>query len=167
MKAVQCKGCGAFLSIKGLVNCPRCQAYLDPPDHAKQNEAKSVNGLKMSEWLGVLALIGIAAMIALIIKLVFFPSAEKTREDSKRQRIIAALTQCQNAIKSTAKYGGAESPPYAQNHGSGDEFYFAWPTGSFHFTNGFGAREKMSASCIGSLSTGSITQLTINGKDAQ
>ena len=55
-------------------------------------------------------------------------------------------------------------PPYSKNWGKGDEFYFAWPTGSFYFKNGFGASVPMSASSIGRISTEQVEQLTLNGK---
>ncbi len=76
-----------------------------------------------------------------------------------------ALANCQISITKTAEYGDAERPPFAENYGKGDEFYFAWPKGAFHFTNGFHAKVPMSASCIGSLHAGAITSLTVNGKD--
>jgi hypothetical protein len=88
------------------------------------------------------------------------PSAEQEQARQERQALVA----CQQAIQAQAQYGAAEAPPYTSNHGTGREFYFAWPTGSFSFSNGFGARVNMSASCIGDLGTGTITQLTVNGK---
>jgi type II secretory pathway pseudopilin PulG len=109
---------------------------------------------------------GLAAALCCIPLLGFIgyrlvvPSAEQEQSRQVRQ----ALAACQQAIRAQARYGGADAPPYTSNHGTGDEFYFAWPTGSFAFTNGFGAPEKMSASCIGDLRTGTITQLTLNGQ---
>lgn len=102
-------------------------------------------------------------MVILIGYSIAVPSPEKVR----KQAVDKALVACQLAIKSLAQYGGADLPPYVPNNARGqdDEFYFAWPRGSFEFTNGFGAREKMSASCTGTLSTGKITSLTVNGKD--
>lgn len=122
-------------------------------------QAKS--GLTVSERIGLVAIIGSVAFIGLIVYFAAFPSTEKKRHEG----VMQALAQCQSAIKSVAKYGNAETPPYIDNYGRGDEFYFVWPSGSFHFANEFGAQEKMSASCIGVISTGLITQLTINGKD--
>jgi hypothetical protein len=89
------------------------------------------------------------------------PSPEQIQD----RKVAAALLACQKQIIAHSKFGDAEQPPFSQNHGSGNEFYFAWPTGSFHFKNGFGASVKMSASCIGDLSTGEIKALTLNGKD--
>ena len=90
------------------------------------------------------------------------PSAEKLRD----RALADALVACQYAIKATAAYGGADLPPPVKNYGtSADEFYFAWQRGSFEFPNAFGAKEKMSASCTGKLSTLEIQSLTINGRD--
>lgn len=76
----------------------------------------------------------------------------------------AALRLCQQTIHGLAEFGGADTPPYATNYGKGDEFYFAWPRGSFEFTNGYGAKLPMSASCIGSIRRFEIEHLTINAK---
>ncbi|MEO8600493.1 MAG: hypothetical protein ABI656_11765 [bacterium] len=163
MAAIKCKGCGAYLSVKGLVNCPICQTYLEPAHHVKQAESIAPHRLSTSEWIAASTLVGITGLIVFIIWMVVFPSEEKKRHGL----ISSALVGCQYAIKSLAKFGDAEMPPYVKNYArdADNEFYFAWPLGSFHFTNRFGAREKMSASCIGVLSTGEITQMTLNGKD--
>jgi hypothetical protein len=113
------------------------------------------------DWFAIIVLSAIAILIGLIIYKVAAPSESKTRD----QAVSTALYQCQRAIHSTAQYGGADTPPFAKNYGKGDEFYFAWPRGSFEFANGFGAHEKMSASCNGILSTGEIKGLTVNGKN--
>lgn len=81
------------------------------------------------------------------------------------RQVGAALLACQQRIAGLAEFGKAETPPYAKNYGKGDEFYFAWQRGSFHFKNGFGASVPMSASCTGIVSTGFIQHLTLNGKD--
>lgn len=170
MAAVQCPGCNAHLSVKGLVNCPLCQAYLNPPHHRGAPPAAptgckagtlEARGTPPLQWLAVVALTAAALAVIVMIASVAFPSAEKIRH----RQVMSALTQCQRAVQSTAKYGEADQPPYTENHGSADEFYFAWPAGSFYFSNAFGARMKMSASCVGAVSTGTITQLTVNGKD--
>jgi len=116
--------------------------------------------LRLKELLAWGVLIAIALLVGLIAYRVVVPSDEKLRA----QKVSAALLQCQQRIASLAEYGDAEMPPYAKNYGKGDEFYFAWQRGSFHFRNGFGAPVKMSASCIGDLSTGEIKQLTVNSK---
>ena len=106
------------------------------------------------------ALGSIALLIALIAYRVVVPSEETLHA----RKVSAALFQCQQLILGQATYGDAETPPYAPNYGKKGEFYFAWQRGSFHFKNGYGAPEKMSASCTGDLSTGEITHLTVNAK---
>lgn len=130
-----------------------------PPPQIVQVKASYV--MTGKDWFATITLSAIAVLVCLIIYRVIVPSDAKVRD----RAVSAALFGCQKAIKSTAQYGDAEMPPYAKNHGSGDEFYFAWPKGSFEFANGFGSREKMSASCIGAISTGEIKQLTVNSKD--
>jgi len=81
------------------------------------------------------------------------------------RKVSAALLACQQRIAGTAEFGDSETPPYSKNWAKGDEFMFAWPRGSFHFKNGFGAAVPMSASCTGLISTEEIQHLTVNGKD--
>ncbi|WP_409266854.1 hypothetical protein [Massilia sp. BHUDP2] len=114
-------------------------------------------------WFSYTILVVIAVLVILIGYRVVVPSEEKKHA----QKVSAALLNCQQRIAGLAEYGGAEAPPYTKNYGKGDEFYFAWGRGSFHFQNGFGAKVPMSASCIGSVSTGQIEQLTLNGKTIQ
>jgi len=103
----------------------------------------------------------IVVFVLLIVYRLVVPSESKLHD----RAVSAALLACQQRIAGLADYGGAETPPYAKNHGKGDEFYFAWQRGSFHFRNGFGAEVPMSASCTGVVSTGEIQHLTLNGKN--
>jgi hypothetical protein len=176
MATIQCPGCNAHLSVKGLVNCPLCQTYLNPPHHRTitpathgtrpvhldaQTAPRLSTTFGWAEWLGAATLAGIAAMVVVLIYTATFPSAEKIRD----RQVSAALAQCQHAIRAHAQYGEAETPPYVPNHGRDDEFHFAWAPGAFHFTNGFGAKVRMSASCNGNVSSGKIQSLTLTGKD--
>lgn len=176
MSGIKCAGCGAHITVRGLSKCPICKGPLapiadsrlghDPSGKTSKSKAgtlaPSATKLPISQWIGLICICGIVASIAVIIWSIANPSAE-----SLRKRALAdALVKCQYAIKSTASHGGAELPPYAKNYGTlADEFYFAWPRGSFEFQNGFGGKAQMSASCTGVLSTGKITKLTVNGKD--
>lgn len=170
MAAIKCPGCGAYLSVNGLVNCPRCQTDLpsrlvNPASTSGsiQHSSGSVpgSGSSSKELLSGVIFLVLGALVIFIAWNIFVPSEEKKR----KQLVSKALLDCQYAIKSLAKFGDAEVPPYVQNFGKDGEYYFAWPLGSFHFVNGFGVKEKMSASCLGDLNTGKITQLTLNGKD--
>ena len=177
MPAVQCPSCKAHISVPGLYDCPLCKGPLPTPFVEKKNAvvpppvygaAPSFTASKPTSQSArnVLVLAGAGALVfcvGVIIYSVVFPSAEKQRKAA----IGKALVACQYAIKALAQYGNADLPPYVPNHARSqdDEFYFAWPRGSFEFANGFGAREKMSASCTGTLSTSTIKSLTVNGKD--
>lgn len=176
MAGVKCAGCGTHITVRGLSACPICKAPVEPIADSrlggvtKGNVSKgkttashpSTTRLSLGHWVGLVCIFGIVVSIAVIIWSIANPSPEKLR----KRALADALVKCQYAIKGTAAHGGAELPPYAKNYGTlADEFYFAWPRGSFEFQNGFGGKELMSASCIGVLSTGTITQLTINGKD--
>lgn len=107
-------------------------------------------------------LLAFLLMVGILVYQVAFPSKGELQE----RKMLKALASCQHRIAGLAQYGDAEMPPFTKNYGKGDEFYFAWPRGSFHFKNGFGASLPMSASCIGIISTGKIKQLTINGAPA-
>lgn len=180
MAAIKCTGCGTYISVKGMVNCPKCGAYLSPPHHTPTPASvpKAIPGapkmagsptpktsLKISDYFTILGVTSLAGVIAFVVYMVAFPSAEKKEQDAYTSAVRAALFQCQTAIASTAKYGGSDTPPYVKNNGSKDDFYFAWPRGSFYFTNAYGAKEAMSASCNGSLKDGTISSMTLNAKD--
>ena len=176
MAGVTCTGCGAHITVRGLDQCPICRIPITPittpifapaaaqpipPPPPRVAQIKASNSMAWKDWIAVVAISVLAVSVCLILYRVIVPSTEKLHD----RAVSAARLNCQQTIKSTAQYGGAEMPPYAENYGKGDEFYFAWPRGSFEFINGFGAREKMSASCIGVISTGEIKQLTINSQD--
>lgn len=63
MTAIQCPGCKARITVPGLINCPRCQTFMDPPflrEHvATQADAARGpgSGLGLKEWFG-LAILG-------------------------------------------------------------------------------------------------------------
>lgn len=167
MASIQCPGCNAHITVPGLINCPRCQTFMDPPflrEHQAKAAAAASNRpslLGPREWFAFAALTAIVALVGLIVYRVAVPSGSQVHD----RAVSAALLACQQRIAGLAEFGGAEMPPYSKNWAKGDEFHFAWPAGSFHFKNGFGALVPMSASCIGSASTGEIQQLTVNGRD--
>lgn len=77
-----------------------------------------------------------------------------------------ALTMCQMALKRAARDPDNANIPYVPDHGSGDEFYFAWggSTKMVRMRNGLGLDVAASASCIVSKSQRRITSLTLNGQ---
>jgi hypothetical protein len=169
MASIQCSGCKAHITVPGLINCPRCQTFLDPPflrERAAADAKAAVRAAAARQLLGPKEWLGLAVLAAVIVGMlsigyrVLQPSESQVHD----RNVMSALLACQQRITGMAEYGEAETPPYSKNFGKGDEFYFAWQRGSFHFKNGFGASVPMSASCIGSVSTGEIQQLTVNGK---
>lgn len=170
MASIQCPGCKAHISVRGLIDCPLCQTFLDPPflreidaGAARENKAtlKAQRLYGPKEWFGMITISAIAIMLAFLAYQVVAPSEGELHS----RKVSAALLSCQQRISATAEYGDAETPPYSKNWAKGDEFMFAWPRGSFHFKNGFGASVPMSASCTGAISTGEIQHLTVNSKD--
>lgn len=170
MAGITCTGCGAHVTVRGLTKCPICRIPMSPISDARVKvlaptpsppRERAAYATTAKDWFTIITLSAIAILIVLIIYRVAIPSDSQIRD----RAVSAALYQCQRAIHLTAQYGNADMPPYVKNYGRDDEFYFAWPRGSFEFANGFGAREKMSASCNGILSTNEIKSLTVNGKD--
>lgn len=167
MASIQCPGCKAHITVPGLINCPRCQTFMDPAflrEHQAQLAAAALpkaSLLGAREWLGFAVLAAIVLLVGLMVYRAVVPSASQLHD----RAVASALVACQQRIAGLAEFGGAETPPYTKNWGKGDEFYFAWPTGSFHFKNGFGTNVPMSASCTGFVSTGEIMRLTLNGND--
>ena len=170
MAAHKCAGCGTFLTGKYLTTCPRCGTAFNPADRYKKTQATlpasipsaSISSRSSSESIGRIIIVSVTVVAAVAIYANWSPSTNRQQAID----ISSSLRVCQDAILSQAKFGDSETPPAVPNHGSGDEFYFAWPHGSFHFKNGFNASVKMSASCIGKISTGQITSLTVNGQDS-
>lgn len=78
----------------------------------------------------------------------------------------AALTMCQSTLRKVSRDPDNADVPYVPDHGSGDEFYFAWgaSTKMARMRNGLGLEVPASASCIVSKSQKRITSLTLNGK---
>jgi hypothetical protein len=170
MAGIHCPGCKANISVPGLIDCPLCQTFLDPPflrelnaNASRENRtmlaAQALSGTHQWFNWAVLGTLGLA--IAALIYVVTMPSEKQERD----RRVASALASCQKRIAGLAEFGEAETPPYTKNWAGGDEFYFAWQRGSFHFKNGFGALVPMSASCTGVISTGEIHHLTLNNKD--
>jgi len=167
MASIQCPGCEAHITVPGLINCPRCQTFMDPPflrEHQAQLAAATHAKTSLvgpREWLGF----SVLAAVALLVGLLAYRAAVPSESQLHDRKVGAALLACQQRIAGLAEFGGAEMPPYSKNWGKGDEFCFAWPAGSFHFKNGLGASVPMSASCTGIVSSQTIEHVTLNGKD--
>lgn len=170
MASIQCSGCKAHITVPGLINCPRCQTFLDPPflrERAAADAKAAARAAAARQLLGPKEWLGLAVLAAVIVGMlsIGYRVLQPSESQVQDRNVMAALFACQQRITGLAEYGEADTPPYSKNFGKGDEFYFAWQRGSFHFKNGFGASVPMSASCVGSVSTGEIQHLTVNGKD--
>lgn len=170
MASIQCSGCKAHITVPGLINCPRCQTFLDPPflrERAAADAKAAARAAAARQLLGPKEWLGLAVLAAVIVGMlsIGYRVLQPSESQAQDRKVMSALFACQQRITGLAEYGEADTPPYSKNFGKGDEFYFAWQRGSFHFKNGFGASVPMSASCIGSVSTGEIQHLTVNGKD--
>jgi len=108
--------------------------------------------------------------------------AEETPQASAEDRakfeiVNAARRACEEVIRAKIPRATVQgmTPPevwfdVVPNHGKGNEFYFAWSSGTIH-----GASRKKpdrltgsmaaSASCIGTYSPREISSLTVNGSD--
>lgn len=178
MAGVTCIGCGAHVTVRGLLKCPICQIPMKPiiGDYQARSEAQAIEApprqppipkvkvahvMSLMDWFAAITVSALAVLICLIVYRVIVPSESQLQD----RAVSSALYQCQKHIHSLATFGGSDMPPPTANNGANDEFYFAWPRGSFEFANAFGGREKMSASCLGTVSTGEIKQLTLNAKD--
>lgn len=167
MASIQCPDCKAHITVPGLINCPRCQTFMDP-SFLREHQARlaatarpKTSLLGPREWLGFAVLAAIVLLVGVAVYRAMVPSASQLHD----RAVAAALLACQQRIAVLAEFGGGEVPPHSKNWAKGDEFSFSWPTGSFYFKNGFGASVPMSASCTGVVSTGEIQHLTVNGKD--
>jgi hypothetical protein len=152
MATLTCTGCGAHLALSGRADCPRCHTALPGPAASTTPHVPPHAGSLMPR----LALAVIVVLVVLIGYRVAVPSAAQQYE----RHVASALYTCQHALSGRLPSG--TTPPFTRNFGSGDEFYFAWPAGSIPLPDG---STGFSASCIGRVSTGQITQLTINGRD--
>ena len=94
--------------------------------------------------------------------------AEIRKAAARYAQTNKALAACKRAITEAIGASRSVTIPDSQNYNSGtvdpDEFYFAWPHGSFKIETNSGVRD-MSASCTGSLGNSKIDHVTINGRD--
>jgi len=96
MPSVQCPGCKAHISVPDLINCPRCQTFMDPPflrqcaPAAAAAARVSGYGLGAKEWLG-LSVIGAAiALVGLILYRLGVHSESQVHD----RKVSAALLAC-------------------------------------------------------------------------
>lgn len=84
-------------------------------------------------------------------------------QSEKRSAELRALGQCKHEMARFLNADGAGVIPDVQNHGSGNEFVYAWPRGLVVISSTYG-KAGMSASCDGSLKPLKVMSLSINGR---
>lgn len=84
---------------------------------------------------------------------------------SAEEQVARALATCQARITALSIGGKVPDPPPAKNYGTLTEFYFVWPKGVFFYADSEGVLNAASATCRGDVTTGLITELSLNGQD--
>lgn len=94
------------------------------------------------------------------------PAKTEVLSPAQNALLDRALADCKSAIANNFGASGSGMIPDVDNHGATDkdEFYYAWPRGSYRLSTALGTVD-MSASCTGSIRSGKIDWLTINAKD--
>lgn len=73
----------------------------------------------------------------------------------------AILRQCQNSVRSLARFGDSDRPGYAKGIVADGRMTFEWEPGSFFFLNGDNQRVPQSARCVARLDTQTIIFLQL------
>ena len=84
-------------------------------------------------------------------------------QNESRSAELKGMDMCKAEIARFLSADGAGAIPDVQNHGSDNEFIYAWPKGLVTVTSVFGTA-GISASCDGSLKPLKVMSLSINGK---
>jgi hypothetical protein len=109
---------------------------------------------RIVKWALIVAVVGIAGWIASVLL--------TDTPDKHAQRVDAAiLRQCQNAIRSLARFGDSDRPGPATGVRSEGRITFDWPEGSFFFLQGDNTRAPQSARCRARLDTQTIIYLQL------
>lgn len=87
-----------------------------------------------------------------------------TPEARQQRREAAILRQCQNALRSLARFGDSDRPGHADGVVENGLVSFAWPPGSFWFLTGTGERQAQSAACTARLDTQTIIFLQLRDR---
>jgi hypothetical protein len=106
---------------------------------------------------GGLLLVVLAAAGVWIATVLLNDTPEKHAE-----RVEAAiLRQCQNSVRSLARFGDSDRPGYAKATVENGLMAFDWAPGSFYFLNGENQRVPQSARCVARLDTQTIIFLQL------
>lgn len=159
-----------YAGTVGFATKEQAQEYIDSsgksrPENVIETKAqKGANGAHIhvaGESTSTIVWLLVAA-IALVAFVGWFFLSMRDGEGSGSRVAASALTRCQQAILSTAKYGDAESPPYRTPELTKSSALYVWEVGSFHFKNGFGVKVPQSAKCLATKDE--IIYLEMNGE---
>lgn len=166
MTSIRCSKCDATLLVKKrYANCPWCTAPLDAAyiERAERKPPKPAPWLSAAEALVVGA---VAAAGLVLVTLADGWSAPPHRADRGPVQVVTtSLSICQQRLARQTRSGRIEYPPRVANKGSGAEFFYEWPDGSFHFEQADGLPVPMRATCRGRIASGRLIELTLNGVD--
>jgi hypothetical protein len=112
---------------------------------------------RVVKWVVAAGVLGVIGWIASVL-LADTPEKHAQRVDA------AILRQCQNAIRSLARFGDSDRPGAAMGVRSNGRITFEWPEGSFYFLQGDNTRAAQSARCIARLDTQTIIFLQLRDK---
>lgn len=76
----------------------------------------------------------------------------------------AVLRQCQNSVRSLARFGDSDRPGYAKATVADGLMTFDWAPGSFFFLDGDNQRVPQSARCVARLDTQTIIFLQLRSR---
>ena len=108
---------------------------------------------------GIVAIAALA-IVGWIASVLLADTPEKHAE-----RVDAAiLRQCQNAIRSLARFGDSDRPGPSVGTRQEGRITFEWPDGSFYFLQGDNTRAPQSARCVARLDTQTIIFLQLRDK---
>lgn len=164
MPNIRCPACGSSLQRrKRYVNCPWCgqplaAVYLAQPydAHEAYRAWPSWKG-----WAGAAALAVPAVGLVVLGDSQMRPFVDPPTDE----HVAQALEVCRSRIAALSAGGKVPAPPPAKNYGTLPEFYFVWPKGVFFYADSEGVLNAASATCRGDVTTGLITELSLNGQD--
>lgn len=154
MAIVKCNECGAKISDKAPA-CLKCGAPVPPGAYEAQTAKAKKNNIIAYSFM---------AIAGLVVMLSFTgPGKDQTAQGVSESH---ALMLCQTALKRASKDPDSADIPYVNSFGKGDEYYFAWgsSTRPVQMKNGFGMMVPAGASCIVSVSSGTIRKLTLDSE---
>lgn len=164
MPNIRCPACGSTLQRrKRYVDCPSCGQPLAAVHQAQPFDVGQAYRAwpTWKGWVGA----GALAVPATCLVLIGDRRMEPVAGISFDEQVAHALATCRARISALSVGGDVPVPPPARNYGKAPEFYFVWPKGVFFYSDSEGVLNAASATCRGDVTTGLITELSLNGQD--